>query len=173
MVRGARINALYSWLYSHARPNVGTAAIYATSATDLHWIDTFAFNGTTLFATSNKLDLYFTQQMDFMANGTTANNNFRLLRFDIGATSYMQPCPPAPPAPPAPPVPPPHFYPCNGQCVAILTGWATLPLGLCWGAMLAYMCFVPGALSTKSPETRAMIEVMPQGGSEAGGRRSG
>ena len=51
---GLQTNSLYRWKYTpgdESCSDVSTATAVATSVDNLHWIDTFAFNGTTLFAT--------------------------------------------------------------------------------------------------------------------------
>lgn len=89
---GLQTNSLYRWKYSPAGDacsDVSTATMVATSAADLHWIDTFAFNGTTMFVTTNKLDLYFTHRMKYL---DATSPNFHTVSFDVGAGSYMYPC---------------------------------------------------------------------------------
>ena len=61
----------------------------ASNAT-LHWVDTFAFDGDALLLTSNRLDRYFVETMRFDGS---EGANFRVVRFEAGARSYMAgPC---------------------------------------------------------------------------------
>ena len=54
----------------------------------LNWIDTFAWDDTGgLIFTSNRLQLFFDSTYNFSAG---APANFRVLRLDVGAGSYLQ-----------------------------------------------------------------------------------
>lgn len=65
---------------------VANATLVQASNETLHWVDTFAFDGDALLLTSNRLDRYFVETMRFDGS---EGANFRVVRFESGARSYM------------------------------------------------------------------------------------
>ncbi|KAJ8600850.1 hypothetical protein CTAYLR_008508 [Chrysophaeum taylorii] len=53
------------------------------------WADTFAFNDTDLFWTTNHLDQFLTSTMDF---GPASSPNFEIHRANVGSPSYLHGC---------------------------------------------------------------------------------
>ena len=103
---GLTTSALYEWQYS-AVGGVENATILQEDVQTLQWIDTFAFDEMgNLYATSNRLQQYFTRTLDFSG---AAGANFYVHRYHVGAKSYIEgPCPSlqaaAPPPPPSMPL---------------------------------------------------------------------
>ena len=77
---------------------------------------------------------------------------------------------PAPGDSPPSPAPPPPFYPCDGECVAIVVGWVAVIAGVCIGVALGYKFFAPRVGAKARLSTHAgTVEITPMGaGSVAG-----
>lgn len=81
---GLTTSSVYRWRNSG---NLSLAPAIATDSQRLWWVDTFAFDNTGgLLVTSNKLNVWFWQQMDFSG---ASGANFRISKLQVGTKSYI------------------------------------------------------------------------------------
>jgi sugar lactone lactonase YvrE len=79
---GLTTDSLYSW--NPGEGPVSDAMVVKTDAERLWWIDTFAWDETgSIWMTSNRLNVWFFGSPDY------SQTNYRILKADVGAFSYM------------------------------------------------------------------------------------
>jgi len=79
---GITKDTLYSWKLSEGNVSDGTAV--KTDPERLWWIDTFAWDETgSIWLTTNRLNTWFFGSPDY------SDTNYRILKLDVGAFSYM------------------------------------------------------------------------------------